>query len=188
MKDALAKFKEQFPVFETERLRLRRILPADNEAVFAIFSDEEVMRYYNSFPIKELAEADAIIEKLKSYFDSGMGIRWAIEEKLDSKLIGTIGIFDKNDNPFNAEIGFEIGKAHWGKGLIAEAISPVIAFGFDALGLERIEARVVNGNSASQRVLEKCRFEHEGLQRKKGYWKNELHDLHFYSILKNDIH
>lgn len=188
MKEALAKYKEQFPVFETERLRLRTILPSDNEAVFSILSDEAVMQYYNMFPLKVLSEADAIIEKLKHYFDTGMGIRWGIELKSLSGLIGTIGIFDKNDNPFNAEIGFEIGKAHWGKGIIAEAISPVLSFGFNSLGLERIEARVVNGNSASQRVLEKCSFEYEGLQRKKGFWKNELHDLHFYSILKNDIH
>lgn len=184
---ALAKYKDQFPVFETEQLILRRISSADRDVLFSIFSDPKVMQYYNIFPITELGQADELIQKLENYFSSEKGIRWAIVLKANQSLIGTIGIFDRNENPYNAEIGFEISRNFWGKGLTAEAIRPVIQFGFNSLGLERIEARVVNGNSASQRVLEKCSFGYEGLQRKKEYWKNELQDLHFYSIFKNDI-
>lgn len=186
MKEALAKYKDAFPVFETELLGLRKIRNFDNASIFRIMSQPNVTRYYNAWPMKELEEADAIIQKLETHFATGFGIRWAIELKANYSYIGSIGFFGGEENPFAAEIGFELGTEYWRKGLTAEAIRTLVPFGFSKLGLERIQARVVDGNIASQRLLEKCGFGYEGLQRKKGFWKNELQDLHFYSIFKED--
>lgn len=187
MKESLAKYKSDFPVLETERIRLRKIRPDDRDAIFAIMSDTEVMRYYNFFPLTEQGQADELIKKMQDNFSAGYGIRWAIELKENYSLIGTIGFHNREENPFSAGIGYEIGSAWRGNGYIPEVINAIVDFGFSKLKLERIEALVVDGNTASQRVLEKCRFAYEGLLRKKGFWKNELHDLHSYSIFKNDI-
>lgn len=187
MKEALAPYKDAFPVFETERLRLRKIRNIDNASIFRIMLQPDVTRYFNTWPMKELEEADAVIQKLESNFSAGIGIRWAIELKANYSYIGSIGFSGSEENPFAAEIGFELATEYWRKGLAAEAIRKLVPFGFSKLKLERIEARVVDGNIASQRLLEKCGFGYEGLQRKKGFWKNELQDLHFYSIVKEDI-
>ena len=45
----------------------------------------------------------------------------------------------------------------------------------------------MQGNSASEKVLNKLKFQKEGLLRQHGYWKGQFHDLNIFSILKSDI-
>lgn len=186
MKAALEKYKPGFPVIETERLRLRSMNSSDRDGLFALFSDPEVLRYYNIDPLHEVSEADAMIERLRKGFEAGTVVRWGIEWKNEPGVIGTIGLHAAPDHSFAAEIGFNFVRSLWGKGLATEIIPAVVRFGIETLELERIEARVVTGNNASRRVLEKTGFHYEGLLRKKGAWRNGLHDLHYYSILKNE--
>ncbi|MBO7748138.1 GNAT family N-acetyltransferase [Paenibacillus sp. MWE-103] len=58
-----------------------------------------------------------------------------------------------------AELGFDLAKPHWGKGLMREALKPVIAFGFERMGLDRIEATVDPKNKRSLALLNKLNFE-----------------------------
>jgi ribosomal-protein-alanine N-acetyltransferase len=187
MKETLAAYSLNFPVLETERLRLRAFQASDEKMVFSLFSDPEVMRFYNSEPIQTVAEAGTLIANFGSKLRDGEGIRWAIEEKAGSSYIGSIGFIRRADHPFTAGLGYELGKKSGGNGYVAEAIRPLVPFGFSSLWLERIEALVVDGNAASCRVLEKCKSRYEGLLRKKGGWKNSSWYLHFYSITKDDI-
>lgn len=62
-------------------------------------------------------------------------------------------------------LGYWMGKAHAGKGLMTEAVATVIPFVFDTLGLHRINAAFLPQNMASRRVLEKNRFQEEGFAR-----------------------
>ena len=114
-------------------------------------------------------------------------MRWAVTLKEDTeRLIGTAGFNVWHTWNNSAEIGYDLARAHWGRGLMVEALEPIIDFGFTRMALNRIEADATVGNHASSRVLEKLGFHREGLLRQRGYWKGSYHDVWLYSLLTND--
>ena len=87
----------------------------------------------------------------------------AIEDKESGKVIGSLGIHE-NDNDhvgsdyLGREVGYVLSKDFWGRGLMPEAVSGVIAYCFDVLGFDYLTCGHFTGNSQSQRVIEKCGF------------------------------
>ena len=81
------------------------------------------------------------------------------------KVIGTCG-FTKID-PVNrmGEIGYVLNPQYHGKGLASEAAGAVMSFGFERLGLHRIEAKFMQGNDASRAVMERLGMRFEGFER-----------------------
>jgi len=175
----------EFPVIETERLRLRLITEKDLKEMFSIYSSEEVMKYYGIYPINDISTVEVMIEKFKESFEVDMGIRWGIELKSTSKLIGTCGYHNWNKRHFRAEIGYELGNEFWRKGYAKEAISSIIKYGFDEMNLERIEALVYPENETSENMLKKLGFLHEGYLRKYVYFRDKHQDLNMFSLIKN---
>jgi [ribosomal protein S5]-alanine N-acetyltransferase len=150
--------KFAFPVMETDRLVLRLLTPEDNVAVFRHFSDEEVTRYMDIPPCKEIGEADEIIK----YHLDDSGCRWGVFDKQTDVLMGTCGYHCwVEDLPAKAEIGFDLSRAYWGQGFMSEAVIRVIHFGFDQMGLDMIEATVDPENGRSMRMLGNLGFQRE---------------------------
>jgi len=188
MKTQLEKYRDDFPVLRSERLLLRRPVTADAPAFFKAFSDEEVMRHFNRDAMQQLEEAEKLLTLFETVFQRGDGIRWAIVPLGAHEPAGSIGFHTPDPkHPFQGEIGYELQRAFWGKGYATEAIGLIAPFGLHELGLERIQARTMTNNPASARTLEKNGFRFEGLLRKHGWWKNQLHDLNCYSLIKNDL-
>ncbi|OKP67893.1 GCN5 family acetyltransferase [Paenibacillus sp. P3E] len=147
-----------YPVIETDRLRLRVLTLEDNEAVFQHFSDEEVTRYMDIPPCRDIAEADEMIQ----FHIDDSGCRWGIFDKQQERMAGTCGYHCwRTGPPGTAEIGYDLSRAFWGKGLMTEALHPVIQFGFEQMGLEVIEATVDPGNDRSIRLLMALGFSRE---------------------------
>lgn len=176
------------PRLETDRLVLREFdSDSDTDALFALFADTEVARFTDTGPFTDRAEAVEVAAWIGEIFGERVGLRWAITLKSDeSALIGTAG-FNHWDRPNSlAEIGYDLMRDHWGKGLMTEALSSVVEFGFEAMALNRIEADITVGNAASAAVLEKLGFRREGLFRQRSFWKGSHHDLWFYGLLRSD--
>ena len=95
--------------------------------------------------------------------------------------VQTFGVAD-----LKGEIGYVLSPDYRGLGLMTEAARRVIAFGFDELGLARIEARHVFGNERSAAVMRRCGMEYEGTLRKSMMIKGELKTVSVYAILKED--
>jgi [ribosomal protein S5]-alanine N-acetyltransferase len=78
----------------------------------------------------------------------------------------------------NGHIGYWMGEQHAGKGLMQDAVLALVAYGFDRLGLHRLEAACIPGNERSIRVLEKTGFTREGLLKSylkiNGEWQDHL--------------
>ncbi|MEW8987804.1 MAG: GNAT family N-acetyltransferase, partial [Bacillus sp. (in: firmicutes)] len=129
---------KKFPVIETERLILRQITKDDAEDIFKYLSDENVMKYYGLEPFKSIDEAMEEIGWYQSTFDEGSGVRWGITLKGHGKVIGSCGFLNKVPQHYRSEIGFELSKDHWGKGIANEALAAVIHYGFEQLNLQRI--------------------------------------------------
>ena len=175
-----------FPVLETERLRLRESRLADAEGIFAVLSSEAVTRHYNLSPLADVEEAEALVERRAAAFRRQERIRWAIARREDDVVIGSCGYIHWNRESRRAEVGYELHSDWQERGLMREALSAALSFGFDRMDLNRVEALVVPENEPSQRLLRRLGFVEEGLLREHSFWKGRFHDLLLFSLLRKD--
>lgn len=175
-----------FPVLKTERLILREIVAIDAAAIFAIHGDANVMRYFGADPMSELAQAAALIETFARWrADENSGIRWGIEH--NGQLIGSCGLFHWNHAWHSAMVGYELAQTAWGQGLMQEALTAILPYGFTAMDLNRIEAQIHPNNTASLKLMPKLGFTHEGQLREVGFWGGQFHDFVQFALLKREF-
>ncbi|EFM11989.1 GCN5-related N-acetyltransferase [Paenibacillus curdlanolyticus YK9] len=166
-------------IIETEaEMNLSRILQNDYNIVSA-FSARSNMYGKDNYdsdisPCKEISEAEEIIR----FHVEDTGCRWGIISKSEEQFVGTCGFhcWVQGGEQSKAEIGFDLGKEHWGKGLMQEVLRPVIAFGFNHMGLDLIEATVDPENVRSIKLLERLAFQRE----------HELRDQLIYYYLRRE--
>jgi [ribosomal protein S5]-alanine N-acetyltransferase len=177
----------RFPELSSPRLLLRQPTRADADAVFRIFTDPEVLRYYNVDFMTNRDEAVAIIESRRRRFELGYGMRWGIYLREGGQYIGSCG-YEVLHKPWRfAEIGYELGQPYWKQGYMSEALSAIIKYGFARMDLHRVEAQVEPENEASKKVLLKLGFKEEGVARERGYWRGQHHDLVQFGLLARDF-
>lgn len=177
---------EQFPILETRRLRLRQITPDDTLALFALFSAEEVTRQTGVDTFKTVEDADKVIEWVARHYEEKRAIRWAITLKEDGIFVGECGYNRFDLRTRRAAIDYHLMRSHWGQGIMTETVRAMVKFGFETVGLNRIEADTMLWNVASMRVLHKLGFREEGIFRERAYWKGEFHDLRMFALLRRD--
>ncbi|MGD6794988.1 GNAT family N-acetyltransferase [Metabacillus indicus] len=175
-----------FPVIETERLLLRKAVQEDAAEMLRYLSDEEVVRHMGLNPFKSLQDVYGELDWYREIYHEGTGIRWAISLKESGTMIGSCGFLNRKPNHFRAEIGYELSREYWGKGIAAEALKAIISYGFDHLNLERIEALIEPSNAPSIKLAERHGFIREGLLRHYEYTCGKFDDLYMYSLLKMD--
>ncbi len=145
-----------FPILKTERLILRQLAPTDDYEIFALRSNEEVNKYLERQPSKSIEDAQSFIQTIIENGKKNDAFYWAIS--LDDKLIGTICLFEIKDDKSQAEIGYELLPPYQGNGYMQEAISKVLEFGFQNLGMNSIAAYTHAENKGSINLLEKFNF------------------------------
>lgn len=174
-----------FPILETDNLRLREIVPADAEAVFRVFADQEVTHYYDLEAFNNLEQAREHIARQALRYQRGELIRWGITQSANDVLIGSAGlaIYEASNQ---AGLGYELARPYWRKGIMTEALEIVIRFGFRTLKVNRLQALVMPGNEASAGLLDKLGFTEEGLLREFAFFKGRYQDLHCFSLLRRE--
>lgn len=177
---------KRFPVLETERLLLRRITPADESDLFAIFSNSEVTRYYDLDTFTKPEQARDLIQRHEIQFEKDAGVRWGITLKDSPKVIGTGGFGWQRWN-FSAILGYELAREFWNRGIMTEAIRVMARHAFNTMGMNRIQAATELENAASIRVLKKVGFQEEGILREWGFWKSGFRDVRCFSLLRKDL-
>jgi ribosomal-protein-alanine N-acetyltransferase len=174
-----------FPELRTERLFLRKLTKNDAEEIFFLRSNEDVLRYLGREPAKSIAEAEDFITKIIKVVDENESIFWGITLLSDeTKIIGTICLWNLQKDNYRGEIGYVLHPAYWGKGIMKEAINSVVEYAFDRLQLHSIEAHLSPDNIASSSVLEKTGFVKEGHLKENVYFKGKFGDTLIYSRLK----
>lgn len=174
-----------FPQLETENLLLRRITTGDADALFEIFSDDEVTRHYDLYSYGSLDEVYQLVEFFDECFEMERGIRWGIAQKTNNRLIGTCGYVWLRQ--FRGEIGYELNRSYWRQGIMREALPAILHFGYTRLRLNRIEALVMTENKASAGLLDALDFCEEGLLREHDFFKDQFHDMRCFAQLKRDF-
>ena len=177
---------QEFPIIETERLRLREIVPADAEAIFAIRGDYEVTKYNIGQAYTSVERARKLIASMAKAYKNQNELRWGITLKADDVVIGMCGYnyWDCVDN--RGSIGFDLARAHWRKGIMREALTGIINFGFRNMALNRIEADASIYNDASVMLLRKLGFQQEGHQREQYCEDGNYHDLLLFALLSRE--
>ncbi len=157
-------------VLRTERLILRRMVMADAQALHAMMSDAETMRYWSSLPHTALAETEAWIDTTMAAVAAGSSDDFAVT--LDDVLIGKAGVW----RPW--EVGILIDRRAWGRGLATEALRAVIARS-RSRGATRITAEVDPRNTASLKLLIRLGFRETGQARNTyclgGEWSDSVY-------------
>lgn len=153
------------PVLVTPRLRLRPFTPADRDDLFALHADAEVMRFWDSAPWSDLTQADAFLARCSVLQEEGSGARVAIQRRDDGGFVGWCGLQRWNPDNRTANLGYVLAKSAWGRGFATEAAGALLAWAFETMDLNRVEAQADTRNDASAHVLEKLGFVREGTLR-----------------------
>ena len=177
-----------FPSLSTNRLLLRNIVPEDTAALFAIRSDEETMKYFGQEIYESLHDINNVIKLMQERYVRKEAIRWCITLRGVDRLIGTCTLFHFDEGFHCAETGYELNRALWGKGLMTEAMSAVLTFGFSEMGLHRIEAVIDIENVRSKNLLLKLGFTYEGNLRQRFLFRGQFLDEHYFGLLKDEWH
>jgi RimJ/RimL family protein N-acetyltransferase/catechol 2,3-dioxygenase-like lactoylglutathione lyase family enzyme len=141
-----------YPTLTTERLVLRPLTTDDAADLFCVFGDDEVMRYWVSFPHASVERTREEIERITS---PAKAMQWAICLKDDLRAAGVIGFLGNEGVP---GIGYILRRDLWRCGFGTEALSAVVGHGFEALGYERVELWIHEDNIASQKLANKVGF------------------------------
>jgi len=177
---------DRLPTINTGRLRLRRISENDLEALFNIFSDPQVMRYWSTPPLADRQAAVSLLHEIHNLFDRRLMLKWGIALLDNDQLIGTATLFNLNFENGRAEIGYGLGSRHWRNGYMNEALRALLFYAFDVLELRRLEADVDPRNAGSIRTVERLGFRQEGLLRERWHVNGEIQDSLFYGLLRRE--
>jgi RimJ/RimL family protein N-acetyltransferase len=166
-------------ILETKRLILRRQVPQDLDALWALYCDPEIIRYIPDAP-RSREEAK---EELQWHMNGHprfpeLGL-WATIYKETGKFIGRCGLLPWTiDERQEVEVAYTIARNYWGQGLATEAAQAILNYGFEQLNLSRLVSLIDSENIASQKVAEKIgmTFEKEA--------RDELGPFLIYSIAR----
>lgn len=172
------------PSLRTERLLLRPFAREDAAPIAVVLDDADVGRYLLHVP-HPYSDVEALrwITAWARRWITGRGVALAITR--DGEIMGAVTLTVQPDHR-RAELGYWLGREHWGQGYALEAARALIDWGFRELQLERVFAQYLADNRRSGRVLEKLGMLREGVRRghvKKG---NRQLDAHQYGVLKKE--
>ncbi len=172
---------------ETGRLVLRRFTVGDAEDMYRNWaSDPEVTRYL-TWPCHASPEATAeLLTAWVEKYTEGDYFNWAIESKETGAVIGNISVVKLDETVDSAEIGYCLGRAFWGRGIMPEALRAVIDYMFDVAEVNRLAAYHDVNNPNSGRVMQKAGMKYEGTHRQAGRNNQGICDMACYAFLRSD--
>ncbi len=175
-----------FPQLEGKRVRLRGPRSEDADALFQLFADPRVMRYWSRPPMTTRREAEGLIEEIDESFALRTKLNWVLTLRNDDVVIGTCTLFHFEPRHRRAEVGYALRSDHWSRGIATEAATVVLAWAFRVLGLHRIEADIDPRNRNSRKLLERLGFASEGVLRERYFVGEETSDTELFGLLASD--
>lgn len=143
-------------IFETEHLIVRKLLPGDAQRLYEYHQDENVMRWMPNERYESITEAEgAIVFFSECVENDRLPYVLAVTLKQNGELIGDTGINEVDGKPGEVEIGYVISDSFCGNGYASELVGAMTSFVVSKFGTKVLYGRVMHGNDASARVLEK---------------------------------
>jgi ribosomal-protein-alanine N-acetyltransferase len=154
--------------------------------MFAMLSDPVVTRYWSTPPMHDISQAEDWVEKMISAYETAEAFQLGVERKADGVLLGTCSLFNFYGECRRAEVGYMLARAHWGQGLMTEALGAMITRAFGAADLNRLEADIDPRNQASANLLARMGFKEEGFLRERWIVAGEVSDTALYGLIRKD--
>ena len=181
-------FNNPFPIIETPRLLLRRVVRNDAAAIMALRGDAENMKYIPRPLVTNIEQALVHFEMIDAKIENNEGINWGITIKENpEKRLGIIGHYRSLPEHYRSEIGYMLLPEFKGKGIITEAIHAILIYGFEEMNLHSVEAIIDPDNLASERVLQKNGFVKEAHIRENEFFDGKFIDTVIFSLLKRNF-
>lgn len=171
---------------ETEYLVLRNYNLEDLENYFELKSCNEVWKYSTYIPLADIIQAKDELKKNISMQYLNESVFCALFEKVTNNYIGEAGIISVNKNANRCVVGYNLLPRFWNKGYATEITRCLIAYAFNNLKFERVEALADINNIPSCRVLEKSGMLREGVLKHFAKINNCYHDICYYGITIGD--
>lgn len=165
-----------------EGVRLRPWRADDIDALVRHANDEQVSRgLADRFPFPYTRE-DAEAFLAGGVVDLAAPV-FAIE--IDGEACGGIGArLGSGERRHTAELGYWLGRAHWGRGIMTGVVRTYAPWLMDEFRLYRLQAAVLDFNLGSARVLQNNGFVEEGVQRAAVFKRGQLHDLRVFARVR----
>ena len=176
----------RLPTLTARRVKLRWLEPSDVPALYAVFSNADVMRYWAHPANTRPEQAEELLAKIERAFGAQSLFQWGIARVEDDRIIGTCTLSSVDAANLRAELGYTLGREHWGQGLMSEALERLLDFAFDELRLRRLEADVDPNNARSIARLESLGFQREGYLRERWFVGGQVQDALFYGLLRRE--
>ena len=177
---------DRSPKIETERLILRHMRVSDARDMYDYAHRPEVTRYLLWAPHDSIEYTRSYLKQVERCYRQGSFHDFGVILKDNNRLIGTCGFARIDKANSTAEAGYVINPDFWGRGYAAEALSAIIALGFEKSTFNRIESRYMVDNHASRRVMEKSGMTFEGVHRQSIFVKDGYEDIGVCAILRSD--
>lgn len=158
------------PTLETERLILRPVRVDDAAAIFDMRTQPDVMRYLGRTAPATVQEVEDIVRMMRARIDRLESIAFAVTVRGDDRLVGIVVLLKIDRQNATGEIGYELHRDLWGRGLVREAIDKLVDHAFEALKLHRLEIRTDPANGRSIRIAEALGFRQEAHLREHGLY------------------
>ena len=178
--------QETLPTINATRVCLRSMSQTDIDPLFAVFSDPRVTRYWSTPPLTDREAAVTLLDEIQNSNRQNPMMKWGVAFLANDLLIGTVTLFNLDLSNGRAELGYALGREHWGHGYMQEALQALLSYAFDVLNLRRLEADVDPRNTASIRTLERLGFQREGFLRERWHVNGEIQDAFFYGLLRRE--
>ncbi|MCM1104005.1 MAG: GNAT family N-acetyltransferase [Clostridium sp.] len=168
---------------ETERLILRRFVIEDADEMYRNWANDDEVTKYLTWPTHPNADVTrAVLESWTACYEQADYYNWGIVQKESGKLIGNISVVSQDKEKQSAELGWCMGKAWWGQGIMPEAAGAVVEYLFTEAGFQRITARHDQNNPKSGRVMQKIGMQYEETRKAGGRNNQGIADMVCYQL------
>ena len=177
---------DALPPLTTPRLVVREVAEGDLADLTLMNGDDEVTRHLPYPSWRSDADAQAWLRRMHAMHAATLGRQYVIVLRATERVAGSCLLHRYEPGSARAELGYVLARDQWGRGLMHEALSALLAYAFEGYGLRRVEAEVNPDNRASVAVLERLGFRREGLLRERWCVKERCYDTAYYGLLAAD--
>lgn len=175
----------KFPEIKTDKLLLRQFIESDLQNVFKGLSHPGIIKYYG-VSYRTLEESKAQMQFFADLEKNETGIWWAVCSPDNKIFYGAGGLNNVSKEHHKAEIGFWLLTDFWGQGIMTAAMPLICNYGFEKLGLHRIEGLVESDNINCKKAMAKLDFQYEGTMRDCEIKNGQFISLDIYAKIKDN--
>ncbi|MFO0727849.1 MAG: GNAT family N-acetyltransferase [Myxococcota bacterium] len=168
---------------DAERVCLRPLEARDLHDFMRLRASPEIARYTVRPVTTDEAVVQAHLDEIRAGVATGEFFQWGITVRGEDRVIGTVSIFELDQEQGRAELGYVLHPERWGHGLAEEAVRRAIRFAFEELKLRRLEADVDPRNTPSLALMDRLGFEREGYFRERWNVGGEIQDSILFGLL-----